>query len=283
MGSMRFPVLLFVLFYSKVLLAIADEVIKLDRFPEFVDYKRCRDKMLQRVIKPGGLLQKELNNNNDFKLMWKANATCGMKISGGTQEHMAALKSYADAKRKFHKSFNTQLYNKGTNITMYQDQFSFKSLHFLLIDGMQLLSKKNKTCRNVYSGTEKKHNIAVGDKIRFGRFYTAQLKFSEAHESAVETDGTIFNITSCTVVSLESGCGSEEIDLLISPNEAFDVEDIRKAGPKGEEITMVVLKPFASHRSFDCSDLFSSSTSDESSSKFLMTAFLMVCIYTLAL
>nr|XP_055061313.1 GPI-linked NAD(P)(+)--arginine ADP-ribosyltransferase 1-like [Misgurnus anguillicaudatus]XP_055061314.1 GPI-linked NAD(P)(+)--arginine ADP-ribosyltransferase 1-like [Misgurnus anguillicaudatus] len=280
MGSMRFPALIFVLFYSKVLLAIADEVIKLDRFPEFVDYKRCRDKMLQRVIKPGGLLQTELNNNNDFKLMWKANATCGTKIPGGTQEHMAALKSYADANRRFHKSFNTQLNNKGTNITMYQDQFSFKSLHFLLTDGMQLLSK----CRNVYSGTEKKYNIAVGDKIRFGSFFPAHLSFSDAHEEAVDSDGTIFNITSCTVVSLdESGCGSDEIDLLISPDEAFKVEDIRKAGSKDEEITMVILKPSAFRSSSDCSNLFSSSTSDESSSKFLMTVFLMVCIYTLAL
>nr|XP_055061312.1 T-cell ecto-ADP-ribosyltransferase 1-like isoform X2 [Misgurnus anguillicaudatus] len=283
MASMRFPALLFVLFYS-VLLAIADEVIKLDRFPEFVDYKRCRDKMLQRVIKPGGLLQTELNTNEDFKLMWKANATCGTKIPGVTQEHMAALKSYADANEKFHKSFNTQLYNKGTNITMFQDQFSFKSLHFLLTDGMQLLSNETMTCQNVYSGTDKKYNIAVKDVIRFGSFLPAKLLFNVAFEDAVDSDGTIFKITSCTVVSLdESGCGSEEIDLLISPNEAFDVEDIRKAGPKGEEITMVVLKPFASHRSFDCSDLFSSSTSDESSSKFLMTVFLMVCIYTLAL
>ncbi|XP_073720103.1 GPI-linked NAD(P)(+)--arginine ADP-ribosyltransferase 1 isoform X2 [Misgurnus anguillicaudatus] len=282
MGSMRFPALLFVLFYS-VLLAIADEVIKLDRFPEFVDYKRCRDKMLQRVIKPGGLLQTELNTNKDFKLMWKANATCGTKIPGVTQEHMAALQSYADADEKFHKSFNTQLYNKGTNITMYQDQFSFKSLHFLLTDAMQLLSKKSMTCRNVYSGTEKTYNIAVKDVIRFGSFLPAKLSFNVAFEDAVDSDGTIFEITSCTVVNLDEMCKSEEIDLLISPDEAFDVEDIRKVGPKDEEITMVILKPSASHRSFDCSHLFSSSTSDESSSKWMMTAFLMVCIYTLAL
>ncbi|XP_073718920.1 T-cell ecto-ADP-ribosyltransferase 1 [Misgurnus anguillicaudatus] len=288
MGSVQFSALHFVLFYSTVA-CVADEVIKLDMFPEVVDYKTCRDEMLQRVIKPGGLLQRELNTNKDFKLMWKANATCGTKIPGGTQEHMAALKSYADANRRFHKSFNTQLYNKGTNITMYQDQFSFKSLHFLLTDGMQLLSNETMTCRNVYSGTEKKYNIAVGDKIRFGRFYPAHLSFSDAHESAVDTDGTIFNITSCTVVSLdESGCGSEEIDLLISPNEAFQVEDIRKVGPKDEEITMVILKPSAFHSSFDCSYLFSSSTSDESSSNLLssrlmnvMTPFLMVCmLYT---
>ncbi|XP_073670519.1 ecto-ADP-ribosyltransferase 4 [Paramisgurnus dabryanus] len=291
MGSMRFPALVFVLYYSKVLLAIADEVIKLDMFPEFVDYKKCGDKMLQRVIKPGGLLQKELNNNKDFKSMWKANETCGKKIPGGTQEHMAALKSYAKANKKFLKSFNTQLYNKGTNITMYQDQFSFKSLHFLLTDGMQLLRKENTTCHNVYYGTEKKYNIAPGDLIRFGRFYPAQLEYSLANEDAVDSDGTIFNITSCTVVSLdESGCKAEEIDLLISPEEAFDVEDIRKVGPKDEEVTMVILKPSASHRSFDCSHLFSSSTSDESSSNLLrsslmnvMTPFLMVCIYTLAL
>lgn len=290
MGSMRFPALVFVLYYSKVLLAIADEVIKLDMFPEFVDYKKCRDKMLQRVIKPGGLLQKELNNNNDFESMWKANATCGMEIPGGTQEHMAALYSYANANKKFLKSFNTQLYNKGTNITMYQDQFSFKSLHFLLTDGMQLLRKENTTCHNVYYGTEKKYNMEVKDSIRFGSFLPAQLSFNDAVEDAVDSD-MIFKITSCTVVNLdENGCKSEEIDLLISPDEAFDVEDIRKVGSKDEKITMVILKPSASRRSFDCSHLFSSSTSDESSFNLLrsslmnvMTPFLMVCIYTLAL
>nr|XP_055051426.1 GPI-linked NAD(P)(+)--arginine ADP-ribosyltransferase 1-like [Misgurnus anguillicaudatus] len=258
-------------------------------FPEVVDYKTCRDEMLQRVIKPGGLLQRELNNNIDFRSMWKANATCEMKIPGGTQEHMAALKSYADANRKFHKSFNTQLYNKGTNITMYRDQFSFKSLHFLLTDGMQLLRKENMPCRNVYSGTEKKYNIAVKDLIRFGSFFPAHLSFNVAFEDAVDSDGTIFNITSCTVINLdETWCKSEEIDLLISPNEAFEVEDIRKVGPKDEKMTMVILKPSAFPSSFDCSYLFSSSTSDESSSNLLssrlmnvMTPFLMVCmLYT---
>lgn len=235
---------------------VADAKKKLDMFPELVDYKSCRDEMLQIVTKPGGLLQQELNNNTEFKSMWKANATCGKKIQGATQEHNAALQNYANADQKFHKLVNTKLYSKGKNITTYQNEFPFKSLYFLLTDAIQLLSKG--TCQTVYSAKEEEYSVTVGDSVRFGMFLAAKLKYDDALEEIVDGGGTIFNITSCSVTNLdERKCHSEEIDLLISPTESFKVENIRTVdNGDGETYTEVTLVQHALNSFFDCRSLF---------------------------
>lgn len=273
MESVRFSALLVVLLYSMVG-RVADAMIKLDMFPEFVDYSSCRDEMLQIVTKPGGLLQKELNDSTEFKSMWKANAACGKKIPGATQEHMAALKNYADADRTFHKLFNMKLCSKGKNSKTYQDEFPFKSLYFLLTDAMQLLSKD--MCQMVYSGTEKEYSVTVGDSIRFGTFFPAKLKYGDTLEEIVDDGGTIFNITSCSVVNLDERCPSEEIDLLISPTESFKVEKISTVdNGDGQTIMLVALVQHALKSSFDCRSLFSSSSESEKSSSNLLSSSLM--------
>ncbi|KAI7810905.1 GPI-linked NAD(P)(+)--arginine ADP-ribosyltransferase 1 [Triplophysa rosa] len=288
MGTVRFPALLFVLLYSTVG-RVADVVIKLDMFPKVVDYSSCRDEMLQIVTKPGGLLQQELNNSTDFKLMWKANATCEEKIPGATQEHMAALKSYADASPKFHELFNMKLYSKGKNITTYQNEFPFKSLYFLLTDAMQRLSKD--MCQMIYSGIENEE-LTAGDLVRFGTFLPARLKYSDALEDIVDVSGTVFNITSCSVFNLDEKCKSDEIDLLISPMESFKVKEIRTSVDNGDETyKQVALVQHSFRSSFDCKSFFRSSSKPERSSSNLlcssltklMAPFVMVYLYKLDL
>lgn len=233
---------------------VADAMIKLDGFPEVVDYSSCRDEMLQRVTKPGGLLQQELNNSTDFKSMWKANATCKVKIPGARQEHMAALKSYADASHRFHELFNMKLYSKGKNITTYQNEFPFKSLYFLLTDVMQHLSKD--MCQTVYSAVEKEFSGTFGDLVRFGTFLPAKLEYMDALEEIIDVGGTIFNITSCSLVNLDVKCQSEEIDMLISPTDSFDVKKMRVFSSGDETIREVNLVQHAFKSSFDCKSLF---------------------------
>ncbi|XP_051558526.1 erythroblast NAD(P)(+)--arginine ADP-ribosyltransferase [Myxocyprinus asiaticus] len=283
MGGVRFPALLCVLLHTTVV-QVADEVMGM--LPESVDfsYSNCRDEMLQMVTKPGGLLQRELNNNPYFKSMWQSNATCKKRIPGGTKEHMAALQSYVEADTKFQEVFNTWFYTKGRNSTSYQD-FPFKSLYFLLTDAMRLLGKD--MCQTVYSGTEEKYMATVGEMFSFRSFFPATFKFSDASEDTGNNGGTVFNITSCFVVSLdENVCEPEEMDLLIYPTEVFTVEAIRTVNNSNDKFTEITLIHSKLHSPFNCSSLLDFPTPEESSSNSsssLLAPFLMVYFYTLAL
>uniref|UniRef100_A0A8C0Y0V8 NAD(P)(+)--arginine ADP-ribosyltransferase n=1 Tax=Cyprinus carpio carpio TaxID=630221 RepID=A0A8C0Y0V8_CYPCA len=287
MGSLRFHAFLLLLFTTV-------EAIEMGLFPEAADYSfyNCRKEMLQMVTKSGGLLQTELNKNTDFKKMWKSNAACGQAILGSTPEHMAALKSYGDASTGFRKMFKKLVQNHGRSSSTFRDEFPFKSLFFLLTDAMQLTDQKK--CRTVYSGTEEEYITTIGQKVRFVSFLPAKLKFTAATEDAIadENTGTVFNITSCSVISLdEYGCSSEEIDELISPTEVFTVKDITTVRNSNDEYKKITLVHSEFYSTSDCSSLASlSEESKESSSSFLSSSFLnltasflMLCFYTLIL
>lgn len=235
---------------------ITEELIHVSMFPEAADYSfySCRKEMLQMVTKAGGLLQTELNNNTDFKTMWKGN-TCEKAIPGGTPEHMTALKSYVEANAKFHKKFNKLVHTRSRDNSTYQDTFPFKSLFFLLTDAMQLL-KSN--CNTVYSGIEEVYSIKIGDKVRFESFFPAKLEYTFATEDATTDDeniGTVFNITSCSVINLDNVCKSEEMDLLISPTEVFTVKNIKTVSNSNDHYTEINLMHSHMHSSSNCSSL----------------------------
>ncbi|XP_016357374.1 T-cell ecto-ADP-ribosyltransferase 2 [Sinocyclocheilus anshuiensis] len=292
MGSLRFHAFLLLLLYTSVV-QITEEVIHMGLFPEAADYSfyNCRKEMLQMVTKSGGLLQTELNNNADFKTMWR-NATSKKAIPGSTPEHMAALQSYVEATPEFHEKFKKLVQNNGRGSSTSQDEFPFKSLFFLLTDAMQLEGQKK--CRTVYSGTEKEYSTKIGEKVRFASFFPAKLQYTSATEDASvdENPGTVFNITSCSVISLEDyGCSSEEMDALISPTDVFTVEDITTVMNINDEFKKITLVHSHFYSSYNCSGLASlSEESKESSSSFpsssflnLMASFLMLCFYTLIL
>ncbi|XP_058626925.1 uncharacterized protein LOC131537475 isoform X2 [Onychostoma macrolepis] len=290
MGSLRFPAFLQVLLYTMVV-QITAEAIQMGMFPEAADYsfQNCRKEMLQMVTKSGGLLQTELNNNPDFKTVWKGNAACKKDIPGGTPEHMAALKSYAEASYTFHGRFKKLLQTSRGSST-YRDGFPFKSLFFLLTDAMQLIGKS----RTVYSGTEKEYSTEIGEKVRFESFLPAQRLYSAATEDASISDniGTVFIITSHSVISFDDyECNSEEIDLLISPTEVFTVTGIKTFRNSIDNFKEITLTHSHFHSSSNCSGLFSlPEESKESSSSFLsssllnlMASLLMLYYYTLTL
>ncbi len=234
---------------------ITEEAIQMGMFPEAADYsfQNCRKEMLQMVTKSGGLLQTELNNNPDFKTMWKGNAEYSKTIPGGTPEHMAALKNYAEAGSEFHGKF-TKLLQKSRG----RDEFPFKSLFFLLADAMQLIREKK--CRTVYSGTEEEYITKIGEKVRI-RFFPAKLLYTEATEDTSSSDniGTVFNITSCSVIRLEDygfmdGL-SEDIDLLISPSEVFTVTGIRTVSTSNDAYNEIALTHSHFNSYSNCSGL----------------------------
>ncbi|XP_026127941.1 GPI-linked NAD(P)(+)--arginine ADP-ribosyltransferase 1-like [Carassius auratus] len=292
MGSLRFHAFLLLLLYTSVV-QISAVVTHMGLFPEAADYSfyNCRKEMLQMVTKSGGLLQTELNNNKDFKTMWK-NEKYEKAIPGSTPEHMTALKNYVEASSEFRKTFKKLVQNHGRSRSTYRDEFPFKSLFFLLTDAMN--PKDHKECRTVYSGTDKQYITKIGEKVRFVSFFPAKLEFKDVTEAASvdEGTGTVFSITSCSVINLEDyGCSSEEIDALISPTEVFTVEDITAVKDNNDDYIKITLVHSHFNSSSDCSGLVSlPEESKESSSSFLsssflnlMASFLMLCFYTLIL
>ncbi|XP_026111640.1 GPI-linked NAD(P)(+)--arginine ADP-ribosyltransferase 1-like [Carassius auratus] len=292
MGSLRFHAFLLLLLYTAVV-QITAVATHMGLFPEAADYSfyNCREEMLQMVTKSGGLLQTELNNNKDFKTMWE-NTTCKKAIPGSKPEHMTALKNYVEASSKFHENFKKWVQNHNKSRSTYRDQFPFKSLFFLLTDAMNLTDHKE--CRTVYSGTGKGYITRIGEKVRFVSFFPAKLESDDATEDASvgEDTGTVFSITSCSVINLEDyGCSSEEIDALISSTEVFTVKNIKTVKNNDDEFKEIILVHSHFHSSSDCSSLVSSpEESKESSSSFLSSSFLnltasflMLCFYTLIL
>ncbi|KAI2648029.1 Ecto-ADP-ribosyltransferase 5 [Labeo rohita] len=285
MGGLRFPAFLLVLLYTTVV-QIDGNVIEMGMFPEVADYsfQKCRKEMLQMVTKPGGLLETELNNSEDFKTMWQSNPTCKTAIPDITPKHMAALQSYAEASPTFHGNFK-DLLQKSNGSAAYQDEFPFKSLFFLLTDAIQLLGKNE--CHTVYSGTVKEYGTSVGEKVHFKSFFPAKLQYTEATEITSLSDdiGTVFNITSCFVINLEDyECDSEKIELLISPTEVFTVTDIRIINNSNDKFKKITLNHFSSESSSKCTGLasFQPSSFRSSSLLSLMASLLMVYLYSLS-
>ncbi|XP_067298840.1 ecto-ADP-ribosyltransferase 5 [Pseudorasbora parva] len=279
MGSLRFPAVLLVLLQT-AMVPVAEELIPMSMFPDARDYSfyNCRKEMLEIVTKAGGLLQTELNHNEDFKNMWQSNTPCKKVIPGGTPEHITALMSYVNANSKFRSKFKRWVHTKSTGSASNRDAFPFKSLYFLLTDAMQLLKSK---CTIVYSGTEEKYNAAIGDKVRFESFFPAKLDYSSATEDSTigDTIGTVFNITSCSVINLDEVCISEEIDLLISPTEVFTVTNIKTIKNSNDHYKEITVVHSDIHSRSNCRDLESykeSSSSVLTSSSLNLMASLLV-------
>ncbi|KAF4118787.1 T-cell ecto-ADP-ribosyltransferase 1 isoform X2 [Onychostoma macrolepis] len=290
MGSLRFPAVLLVLLYTMAV-KITEEAIQMGMLPEAADYsfQNCRKEMLQMVTK--GLLQTELNNNPDFKTMWKGNATCSKTIPGSTPLHMAALKSYAEASSEFRGRFK-KLFQTSRGSSTYRDEFPFKSLFFLLTDAMQLMSKNK--IRTVYSGKGKEYSTEIGEKVHFESFLPAESLYNDVTEDAnvFNSIGTVFIINSSSVISFEDyGCDSEEINLLISPTEVFTVTGIKTVHNSNDHFKKITLTHSHLHSSSNCSGLVSlPEESEESSSSFLsssllnlVASLLMLYYYTLTL
>ncbi|MCI4395913.1 hypothetical protein PGIGA_G00261170 [Pangasianodon gigas] len=95
-------------------------------------------------------------------------------------------------------------------------------------DSLRLLSR-TKTCKTVFYATRNMYTADtadIGTEVRFGKFLRATL--SSEIEDLHSNSGTLFNITSCSVVNVEENtCVSEELQCFISPAEVFTVQNVR--------------------------------------------------------
>ncbi|XP_046698777.1 T-cell ecto-ADP-ribosyltransferase 1-like isoform X2 [Silurus meridionalis] len=222
------------------------EVKKMDMAPYAVDFNfsECRDEMLKAVTETGGLLQKELDADKEFKTLWSKNdSVCQKSVPGGTPDHVRALHVYANSKNSFRKRFNNLVQIKGANVTTYKIGFHFKSLYFFLMDSMRLLKHTN-SCRNVYYATKDMYTADEKAEVRFGRFMQAvNSKSSQIETIDTEEGGTLFSINSCFVFNVEENtCKSDEMQNIISPVEVFRVQSVKDEATddntKYKEITL---------------------------------------------
>ncbi|XP_072525956.1 GPI-linked NAD(P)(+)--arginine ADP-ribosyltransferase 1-like isoform X2 [Salminus brasiliensis] len=236
--------LLLLILLSRLSHAVRAEEKTLDMAPNAVDddFSGCRDRMLQAVTEPGGLLQKELRARRDFAEMWNNSQTCKKQIPGLTPHHLTALQTYGNSKTQFRKTFNHNIHTSGSNSTTYKNQFTFKSLHFLLTDTMRHLNA-GETCRLVYYGTSNRYTAETGMDIRFGKLIrSANEESLEKEKVEAGGEGTLFHITSCSVVNVENyTCSSEEIEQLISPTEVFRVENVRPVSNEDGDYNIITL------------------------------------------
>ncbi|XP_024254331.1 T-cell ecto-ADP-ribosyltransferase 2 [Oncorhynchus tshawytscha] len=217
----------------------------MDMVPNAVDdqYTHCREQMLKKVVE-GGLLEEELKNSKTYSDAWGAKQ-CTKLIPGGVKQHTDALVAYGHGGNEFRNMFNQAVETQGGNVTVYNGNFQFKSLHFLLMDAMRLLKTEN--CQTVFRGSSKEYEAQVGSEVRFGRFTTTKAKRSDAEESASD-NGILFNIISCTVVNIdEYTCFSDSIDQLISPAEVFRVAEVKNVRNKDHEYREIVLTSSRTH------------------------------------
>uniref|UniRef100_A0A8C7PJ64 NAD(P)(+)--arginine ADP-ribosyltransferase n=1 Tax=Oncorhynchus mykiss TaxID=8022 RepID=A0A8C7PJ64_ONCMY len=231
----------------------------MDMVPNAVDdqYTHCREQMLKKVVE-GGLLEEELKGSLEYRDVWGAKQ-CTKLIPGGVKQHTDALVSYGHGGNEFRNMFNQAVETQGGNVTVYNGNFQFKSLHFLLMDAMRLLKTEN--CQTVFRGSSKEYEAQVGSEVRFGRFTTTKAKRSDAEESASD-NGILFNIISCTVVNIdEYTCFSDSIDQLISPAEVFRVAEVKNVRNKDHEYREIVLTSSRTHSIDICLCLTRSPTS----------------------
>lgn len=205
-------------------------------------YTGCRDKAFEKFIK-GGLLKEELKLNADLSEAWSSPEACFKQNPKTSKDHLAALITLdsedESAKSSFLTSFNKAVKTLGEDAKMYEDQFQFKSLHFLLMDSMRELQPKD--CKTVYADLEDRYVASKGSKMRLGRFLKAYFSFSDLKKLSDLNDHFILNITSCFFAKMGVDICSKEDAVLLSPAEVFTVEDLTKVNLEDEDTEYQVM------------------------------------------
>lgn len=202
-------------------------------------YTGCRDKAFEKFI-TGGLLKEELKLNADFLKAWNFPETCLTRDPKTSSDHFAALLALNNDNEMSVKSFNKAVKTLGEDAKMYEDQFHFKSLHFLLMDSMR--EQQPKDCKTVYADAGDKYVASKGSRMRLGRFLKAYFSYSEVKKWIDLEDSIILNITSCFFAKLGGNICSEEDAVLLSPAEEFTVEDLVKVTTVDDEYQVITLK-----------------------------------------
>ncbi|KAM9660413.1 GPI-linked NAD(P)(+)--arginine ADP-ribosyltransferase 1 [Trichechus inunguis] len=139
---------------------------------------------------------------------------------GFRNEHRVALLAYT-ANSPLHKEFNAAVREAGRSRDYYLRHFSFKTLHFLLTEALQLLGRGQ--CRQVFRGVSglRFRPAGPGATVRLGGFASASLQNVAAQHFGQDT---LFGIWTCLGAPIKgySFFPAEE-EVLIPPFETFQV------------------------------------------------------------
>ncbi|CAI5680498.1 ecto-ADP-ribosyltransferase 4 isoform X1 [Oreochromis niloticus] len=214
-------------------------------------YDGCRDEAMKKFIE-SDVLKRELSNSEGFQKAWTKSNECSKQIPGGRKEHTAALSVYVKGDRPFIKTLNKAIETMGGNVSIYENHFHFKSLHFLLMDSMRLL--KPQECKNFYVFQDGQNKPQKGSTVRFTSFTSAHSDYEELKKSEDVDENMILNLTSCFFVNLKDYvCGQELDEILLSPAEVFTVEQVEtKTTSDDDEYLDIVLKQLRLKSSHNC-------------------------------
>ncbi|XP_004590110.2 GPI-linked NAD(P)(+)--arginine ADP-ribosyltransferase 1 [Ochotona princeps] len=144
--------------------------------------------------------------------------------AGFRDEHGVALLAYT-ANSPLHREFNAAVREAGRSRTHYLQHFSFKTLHFLLTEALQLLGRDQRPpkCYQVFRGVHglRFRPAGPGATVRLGGFASASLKNLAAQQFG---EDTFFGIWTCLGTPIQGYSffpGEEEV--LIPPFETFQV------------------------------------------------------------
>ncbi|XP_012501078.1 PREDICTED: GPI-linked NAD(P)(+)--arginine ADP-ribosyltransferase 1 [Propithecus coquereli] len=143
---------------------------------------------------------------------------------GFRDEHGVALLAYT-ANSPLHKEFNAAVREAGRSRTHYLQHFSFKTLHFLLTEALQLLSSSQRLprCRQVFRGVHglRFRPAGPGATVRLGSFASASLQNVAAQNFGEDTFFGIWTCLGAPIKAYSFFPGEEEV--LIPPFETFQV------------------------------------------------------------
>lgn len=248
-GKLLLAAVLFTAVYDKV---TARDAKLLEMSQDVVDdlYSGCREDAMEMFIR-SGLLGQELNKSRGFQKAWNRNSQCTTLIPGGIKEHTAALSAFYHGDIDFMKTFEHAVETMGANVSTYQEEFHFKSFHFLLMDSMRLLQQKQ--CKTVYVFQDDPNKPRNGSTVRFGSFPIVNSNFDAATKYE-DFDGLVLlNITSCFFVSLgDHICSSDKDAVLLSPAELFTVQEIKQRSLEDSDFTEIVLQHSKLSSSHNC-------------------------------
>ncbi|XP_004549524.3 ecto-ADP-ribosyltransferase 5 [Maylandia zebra] len=255
MGQKRRMLLAAIIFIAVYYKVTAKETRLLDvqKTTNVVDdlYYGCREEAMKKFIE-SDVLKQELNNSEGFQKAWNKSIECSKQIPQGRKEHSAALSVYINEDKSFIQTLNKAIETMGGNVSIYEDHFNLKSLHFLLMDSMRLL--KPKECKNVYVFQDGQNQPQKGSTVRFTSFTLAYSDYEELKRLEDVNENTILHLTSCFFVNLKDYvCGQEQDEILLSPAEVFTVEQVEtKTTSDGDEYLEIDLKQSGLKSSHNC-------------------------------
>ncbi|XP_059724975.1 NAD(P)(+)--arginine ADP-ribosyltransferase 2-like [Haemorhous mexicanus] len=229
---------------------VAIKVVPLDMAQDSFDdqYRGCGPAMNAKLL---SLYNSEYQKNPHFAWSWY-HADAEWRKRGSPVSPLVspwqAVALIAYTSQNAYKEFNAAVRVAGRSREEYQNNFHFKTLHFLLTDALVTLKHaQNRQCHHVFRGVSGvRFKAQRGQRVRFGQFTS-----TSPHKEIAQHFGTdtIFEVYTCHGVGIGQFSmypGEEEV--LIPPFETFKVTKVRRNGEK----TWINLRSTGTFSKYNC-------------------------------